>query len=317
MASSRTALIYPKEIQDTGYFLKFSSYDYSKAQKATAEQNASVGSGLRNLGRSSASFLQGIASSISGAVSGAEDQTTPGLTETAGTSPGDNTAQSDIYLYLPSKLEYNYSAQWNSVSFGALGAAMAASDIGDFLGKAAGIGVVTGGATFADGALEKLANNTIPKTSGVSLDTILGGAFGVVFNDNTLQTFGNMDVRSFNFTYLMVARNQKEEDVIRSIIKTFKKGMHPGARQKGNNATVFLDYPLIWRIMPTIKGNVSNFLPRTKFCALNRLSVDYTPDNVLALTSENFVQAVQISLSFTELEPMTSADVDTFEDPIN
>jgi len=314
MANSRTPLVYPTEIKEIGYFLRFTAYDYSKAQKAVAEQNGSIGSGLRNIGRSSASFLQGLINDVNQGLSGAEDQPTSGLTEASGNAPGNNTATGDIYLYLPPKLEYTYSAQWNQVSFGALGAALNANDFGDFIAKSAGIAGTTFGSTLADGVLDKVANNTIPKTSGLSLDTILGGAFGVVFNDNTLQTFGNMDVRSFNFTYLMVARNQTEENNIRDIITKFKLGMHPNSRQRGNNATIFLEYPLVWRIIPSIKSIDANspFLPRTKFCALNRLSVDYTPDNVLALTKNNFVQAVQLSLSFTELEPMTSADIELF-----
>ena len=44
------------------------------------------------------------------------------------------------------------------------------------------------------------------------------------------------------------------------------------------------------------------------------MNVDYTPDNVIALTQGNFVQAVRLSLQFEELTTLVRQDIDGFED---
>ena len=44
------------------------------------------------------------------------------------------------------------------------------------------------------------------------------------------------------------------------------------------------------------------------------VNVNYTPDNVLSLTPNNFVQAVKIDLSFSEMTTMTRQDIHEIED---
>ena len=47
------------------------------------------------------------------------------------------------------------------------------------------------------------------------LNSILGGAFGVTFNDNTMQTFEKMNVREFSFDYIMAARNNQKNKILK------------------------------------------------------------------------------------------------------
>ena len=44
------------------------------------------------------------------------------------------------------------------------------------------------------------------------------------------------------------------------------------------------------------------------------MNVDYTPDNVIALTQGNFVQAVRLSLQFEELTTLVRDDVHKIDD---
>ena len=125
-----------------------------------------------------------------------------------------------------------------------------------------------------------------------------------------------MNPRTFEFEYIMIAKNKTDVANIKRIIKQFKRSMHPSA--EGNRTKLVLSYPLVWRITPTgyrIKNSNEGFLdfmPKTDLCGLVDMKVDYTPDNNISLNQAGFVQAVRLNLSFTELITLTREDIDEF-----
>ena len=249
----------------------------------------------------------------------------------SGAGAGDATGIGAVSLYLPQNLEYSYGANWKGIQFGALGAAFEKGQtVGSALGQASKVGAGTGlavlGDTFGD------ALSVVPKTQGLDTDSVLGAAFGITFNDNTLQTFEKMETRTFDFKFIMVARDASEESEIKQIIKFFKVAMHPDSTSNGKNNTIFLKYPYIFRIIPAgykntstqrsgqnfrttaASQNFSSFLPNTRYCGLKAMNVSYTPNNVVSLTPNNFVTAVTLSLSFIELTNLTRQDIIDVED---
>ena len=296
---------YPKRsINNTDLYLTFRAYEYNKASQ--------VGS-VRDIRDQTTN-----ASTRAEFLNNFEKQTELNKSE-------NNTSTGEVQLYLPPKLSYSYGAEWQKVSFGGLAAAYGNEgglNLGNLFGAT--------GVTIANFAMDKLVNNAafqnIPKVQNVSLDTIIGATIGQTFNDNTLQTFNRMNTRSFSFEYIMVARNSNEEEEIKKIIDFFKIGMHPNAKRKGSATSLFLEFPLIWRIIPSLsrtnvrrkengvttslnpEGDVGKFLPETKYCAMTNFEVDYTPDSVIALTRNKFVQAVRISLQFAELTTLVRQD---------
>ena len=300
-------LSYPRSVEKTGYYLNFYAYDYNKAQSLGVKSIRDMLSGATsNLIGDNADIMQNLS---------VEDQqriTSEGnvdgiATFDRSTDIPANSSLGCVKLYIPSSLEYKYSANWNKVSFGALGAALGGA------GNAIGAAGATGAKSLFDNFIKGVLNNA-PAADNITAGNILGGAFGITFNDNTMQTFEKMNTREFNFDYLMTARNRTEEQDIKNIIKFFKMGMHPGSRRSGTNNSLFLEYPYIFRVIQSGKKDVSQFLPQTKYCALTNVSVNYTPDNVLALTPGNFVQAVRLNLSFSEMTTMTRQDVHEIED---
>lgn len=279
------------------FYLQFAIYNYKSAQALAVND---IRQGLIK----GASGLQGLfGSALNDLIS--TDSSGTGLSESSGTNPAANSSIGSIFLYLPPKLEYNYGATWNKVSFGALGNAIGQGGVGIAESIASAAGAV--GNTAVSTILEKAGS--IPKSEGISLDSLLGGSLGITFNDNTLQTFDRMNTRSFNFDYIMLARNRREESEIKNIIKKFKLAMHPGAKRTGNNVSLFLDYPYVFRILPHGGNNLKDYLPVTKYCALTRMSVDYTPNNSFSPTPGSFVHTVRISLSFEELTTLTQEDI--------
>jgi len=309
---------------NTGYYLSFRAYDYAKAQVAmTTGIREAVTSGGAGFLQPVADFFKNSEGGSTGAPGSlsrlfSSSQNGNNKDQNVGTGENadkqvENSAVGSVYLYLPPKLEYKYGADWQKMSFGALGSVF--SD-----GKEAGANILKGiGATGAKYLGEQLqsALKNIPKVESLDLDNYLGASFGVVFNDNTLQTFDKMQTRQFQFDYLMVARNIAEENAIKKIIRFFKIAMHPTAEDNSRNNSLTLGYPYVFRIRPagSYKGDsFLSFLPQTKYCALVGLNVDYTPDNVISLTPGKFVQAVRISLSFNELTSLTRNDVEKYED---
>ena len=321
-----TRLMYPKEsVKNTGLFLTFRAYDYSNAPTppgALADIQNIISGSNRKADLSEASITD-LSSKALDAGSGVKAQ--------RGQADAQNTGVANISLYLPPKIEYQYGAEWQKVSFGALGSTLGTG--AGLLGSATKAGLATAGNTLMKtlSGLDGFAD--IPKVENITLDTVIGAAFGQTFNDNTLQTFNKMQTRSFSFDYLFLARDTTEELEIRKIIKQFKVSMHPSSKQQGRSNSLFLGYPHIWRIIPSglkskfkVKSNgvvtdvdaetphVSDFLPNTKYCALTAMNVDYTPDNVIALTKNGYVQAIRLSLQFAELTTLVRQDIETFED---
>ena len=307
-------LSYPRSVETTGYYLNFYTYDYNKAQSLGVKS-------IRDMLQETAGMFTGNGDSADALQNlSLEDQAllrtqevegggTTGVTFDRSTDAPRNSSNGCVRLYIPPKLKYKYGANWNKTSFGAVGATMGAGVEG-LVGAGAAAGLGKAFDTFIGSKLENL-----PGADGkIDASSVLGGAFGITFNDNTMQTFEKMNVREFSFDYMMAARNSSEERDIKQIIKFFKMAMHPSSRRSGANNSLFLEYPYIFRIIQSGKKDISQFLPQTKYCALTEVNVDYTPDNVLALTPNNFVQAVMLSLTFSEMTTMTRQDIHEIED---
>ena len=303
-------LSYPRSVETTGYYLNFYTYDYNKAQslgvKSIREMLQETGGMLVN----GVDEMQTLSIEDQTRIRQQKTQNSGDtqVTLDRSTDAPRNSSNGCVRLYIPPKLKYKYGANWNKTSFGAVGAAFG-EGISSAAGATAGAAL---GKAFNDFIGNKLSN--MPGASNINANSVLGGAFGITFNDNTMQTFEKMNVREFSFDYMMAARNKSEEQDIKNIIKFFKLAMHPSSRRSGANNSLFLEYPYIFRIIQSGKKDISQFLPQTKYCALTEVNVDYTPDNVLALTPGNFVQAVMLQLTFSEMTTMTRQDVHEIED---
>ena len=333
-----TRLVYPKtSVENTGLYLSFRAYNYGKSPAipgALADIQTILSRSNSNL--TVGNFQDAIGDVFGTSKKGEKENDPDSLTSGTGTNTrrdASNTGIANISLYLPPKVEYQYGAQWNKVSFGALGSMFSLDqDTGKFISSGFSALASTMGNALVNLITGSKAFQNIPKTEGLNADTLIGAAFGQTFNDNTLQTFDRMQLRTFSFDYLFVARDPTEENEIKKIIKLFKCGMHPESKTQGRSNSLFLKYPVIWRIIPSgykgklfekvngevsqknASGDLNSFLPNTKYCALKSMNVDYTPDNVIALTQGNFVQAVRLSLQFEELTALVRDDVHKIDD---
>ena len=171
------------------------------------------------------------------------------------------------------------------------------------------------------GALNLIKND--PRLQGTIKNYIIGQAIGVnnlvsrlqgqVLNPNLELLFTGPQLRPFNFTFKMSARNRPEAVTIKKIIKYFKQNM---AAKKDPNG-LFLKAPNVFKIQYQYSnsGKAHRSLNLIKMCALTNCSVDYTPLGTYMTYSddgEGTMVAYTMTLSFQELTPIYNTDYDNF-----
>ena len=164
---------------------------------------------------------------------------------------------------------------------------------------------------------------TISKIAGfafgtdLDVDTYLARSGGRVLNPNAEMLFQGPVIRDFNFSFLMIARSQREGDEIRKIIRFLKLGMAPKFR-----STTYLKNPDIFTLQyknglsdNDILNTVNRFNPGG--LALTTMAVDYAPNGYWSAYRDSQPVAVKMDLSFTELRPIYEQDqLDTPENSV-
>ena len=168
-----------------------------------------------------------------------------------------------------------------------------------------------------------LAVQTTAKIAGVAFgteldaDTFLARTGGKVLNPNAEMLFQGPVIRDFAFSFLMVARSQKEGQEIRKIIRFLKLGMAPKFR-----STTFLKAPDIFTLhykngqgKDDYLRTVNQFNPGG--LALTTMNVDYAPFGYWSAYRDSQPVAVKMDLNFTELRPLYESDqLETPEDSV-
>ena len=141
--------------------------------------------------------------------------------------------------------------------------------------------------------------------SNLDADTYLARTSGRVLNPNAEVLFQGPVIRDFSFSFVMIARSQREGAEIRKIIRFLKLGMAPKFR-----STTFLKNPdvfmLEYRSGNRVLNTVNRFNPGG--LALKTMSVDYAPNGYWSAYKDSQPVALKMDLSFTELRPVYEGD---------
>ena len=162
--------------------------------------------------------------------------------------------------------------------------------------------------TFASMAVNALGGNT-------SAGGILARQTGSVLNPNMELLFGGVQLRSFSFDFDLVPRDEQESNVIKKIIRAFKKSLNAKNGSTGENkgSGLFIKSPDVFQL--TYKTGASNhqFLHKFKPMALLNIGVNYTGAGTYATYDNTAPVHTKIDLTFQELNPIYSEDYDTEE----
>lgn len=236
------------------------------------------------------------------------------------------TSLASIILPMPSNIQDNNAADWVTGSMNpiqaslgnAANSAVLSSNLFGSLGQSidqftknltAAIKTGEGQQGIAAGTAAAAVNAVLGQGD---IDQIISRATGSVFNQNVELLFNGVMMRpAFNFSFDMVPRSKQESEMIKTIIRTFKKNMLP---QKGSpNETgggLFVKSPNIFKLQYMSGGNQHPFLHRFKLCALTQMSVNYNGSNQYSTYSDATPVHMQLALQFQELSPIYAEDYD-------
>ena len=163
---------------------------------------------------------------------------------------------------------------------------------------------------FASATYTQIVSKLAGFAFGTDLDadTYLARSGGRVLNPNAEMLFQGPVIRDFSFSFLMVARSEKEGDEIRKIIRFLKLGMAPKFRN-----TTYLKNPDIFTLQyksgkgeNDVLNTVNRFNPGG--LALTTMAVDYAPNGYWSAYRDSQPVAIKMDLSFTELRPIYEQD---------
>ena len=154
-----------------------------------------------------------------------------------GGAEAEGSLKNTIYLYLPPRLQEQYSTNYQRTTVGAAG--VQALDAGATAAAGGDVDIVSAIQTTAKAAkpqfvMDKIAAalgtiNSALGASGSNLDANSVGALvkKKVFNPYQETTFRGTNYRSHNFTFQCQPRNKQESDELYKILNVLRRGMLP------------------------------------------------------------------------------------------
>jgi hypothetical protein len=227
-----------------------------------------------------------------------------GDAQSARAGTGDRARGSTVTLPIQPNISDSNNVRWGAEdinAFQAIAAAAALSTITEGMSGAAG--AAAGATKLISEGKESIGAATATYFAGqaVGVGGLLTRATGGIINPNTELLFQGPELRNFNFTFSLSAREPDEAKRIRNIIRFFKQGMSVKRAETG----LFLKSPHTFEIKYFFKGSADHpWIGKIKECALTSCTVNYTPAGNYATYEDGAMTQYDISLSFSELEPL-------------
>ena len=183
------------------------------------------------------------------------------------------------------------------------------------------VGSIKGGLNLLNSAMSgkgpNITNADVGAFAMMGKDKLMGGsstidkitssgaiAMGVATNPYTRTAYESTNVRTFNFSFKLIAENERESEEATLIEKTFRKFLYP--KRAGSIA---LAYPPLFEIS-FYKGEVINqYMPNIKPCYLTSLESTFNETANTMFQKTGAPLEVNLSLSFQEERAMVRQDL--------
>lgn len=224
-----------------------------------------------------------------------------------------------IHLPFPSTLSISDGATYNEVQLGALGAlkdpaeALAQGDVikakDDILNKVKNL-------TWSGiGKYVATAGSQMLPQEGKELFAI---STKRIINPNTNMSFQSNTVRTYSFSFTLVARDPSDSNQIRDIHKAFRKYIY--AKSTENAENVLLDYPPVWSIsfhdvINGTKSEENKWIPPPAPSYLTTLQTDFNPSGPI-FRPDGSPMEITLSLQFTETRALTRTEIEEIQDKL-
>lgn len=236
-----------------------------------------------------------------------------------------------VVLPTPANLSFNTNIMYNDVSLGVIDSVFDSFTESLQSGK----GLLESGADAAMGLFNNTVNSDFAKSQGVSTQLALASSLfknlkiqtvqqflepiellarkelrdqGVAVNPNTELYFQDVGLRSFTFSFKLMAKNLLDSDAIMQIVKTFEYVAHP---EKKNN--VLYSYPDECILTFFDGDNVNNNIPAINRCVIKSFSHAYNSDSGVFFEN-GMPSSVDISITFQETSVNTRETINRTQD---
>lgn len=217
-----------------------------------------------------------------------------------------------IYLPMPAGVNFSDGGSYSELALGDIAAgggleALSGAMEGDIGGVVQGLG----------NTLKQQVSSIKPRIKAAAAKTLLASA-GVTEemamfaqkkikapNQNT--TFTGNRLRSFSFSFKLIARSEEDTRTIDTMQRTFRRYTYAGSSDDAPN--VVLDYPPLWQIKFLLGDMENPFLPKIFACYLETFECSFNNEtSVFRYDGSPFSTA--FSLSFKETRTLTRKDID-------
>ena len=230
--------------------------------------------------------------------------------DNSGRQGADRASIGSVVLPITAGISDQNKCDWGSSSmtiFDMVKANVATSAIFDSLGEGVKTGLGEIKKVFDQKDESSTAIGMAFAAQAAGVDKLLPRLTGNVFNPNMELLFKGPALRPFSFKFKLTPRSADESKEVIRIIRFFKQGMAP-IRSSSN---LFLKSPHTFRIAYLHRGadgQLHRGLNMFKEVALQGFGVNYTPNGNYATYSDGIPVAYEITMSFTELEPVFNDD---------
>lgn len=145
--------------------------------------------------------------------------------------------------------------------------------------------------------------------ANVDATSLLSREKGLILNPNKEFLFKGVELRSFDFSFVMNPRSRQESNEIKAIINTFKRRMAAKSSAEGSGPRgLFVKAPDVFELQFKRGSSKHPFLYTMKTCALTKMNVDYMRTGNYITYEDSTPIQMAMALSFTELNPVYAED---------
>ena len=183
------------------------------------------------------------------------------------------------------------------------------------------VGSIKGGLNLLNSAMSgkgpNITNADIGAFAMMGKDKLMGGsstidkitssgaiAMGVATNPYTRTAYESTNVRTFNFSFKLIAENKKESDMAMNIERTFRKFLYP--KRAGSVALV---YPPLVDIEFYSEGKINPYMPRIKPCYITSLESTFNEGSTAFHKDTGAPLEVNLTLGFQEERVLVRQDL--------
>ena len=220
-----------------------------------------------------------------------------------------------VILPIPTGIADNQAVSWGGDSMNAVQAAVAQIALESIFAD----NPIEAGIDATKEAIDRISGSAGEASQGlgrtlagmaVGNQSLMTRTSGAVLNPNMELLFQGPSLRPFTFSFNLSPRSKDEANEVINLIRFFKRGMSP-IRSKSN---LFLKSPHTFQLEYKYRGGDKEsdhpFLNKFKECALQGFGVQYTPTGNYSTFGDGVMTQYQITMSFTELEPVYNDDYD-------